>query len=135
MSFLKKVYKCIIINILTNGEKSVNSLIQVFQSVLKIPFISDYSLPFTYCQKFKSEPSSKFQCLSFQICYFQAYASAVKELYRYVWHSLQLGPDPPSPLKFDQEKNLLIIIDEGEEEAFFHTARGRPASKLADQVT
>ena len=131
----KKVYKLIIINILTNGEKSVNSLTQVSQSVLIIPFMSDYSLPFIYCQKFKSEPSSKFQCLSFQICYFQAYASAVKEPYRYVWHSLQPGPDLPLPLKFDQEKNLLIMTDKGEEEGFFHTARGRPASKLAHQVT
>ena len=54
---------------------------------------------------------------------------------RCVWHTLEPGPDLPSPLKFDQEKNQPIITNEGEEEGFFRSAQGRPASKLADQVT
>lgn len=36
--------------------------------------------------------SSKFTSVTgFQICYFQAYASAVKEPYRYAWHSFSRG--------------------------------------------
>lgn len=41
--------------------------------------MSDYLLPFTYCQKFKPESLAKVHSLSFQISYFQAYVSALKE--------------------------------------------------------